>query len=129
MDFGDQYLTYKEYKSIGGNIEEAPFNLLEFDVRKRINKRTFNRLVNDYDLYDDVKICVFKMIDVLNKYQPLETQNKTIASENTDGYSVSYRKLEESDIRAKDKELEEMIETYLADIVINNIPVLYVGVD
>ena len=46
MEFTGQYLTYQEYLALGGTLEEMPFNLLEFDARKRIDKRTLERLVN-----------------------------------------------------------------------------------
>ena len=29
MEFKGQYLTYNEYKSLGGNLNQTPFNLLE----------------------------------------------------------------------------------------------------
>ena len=39
MEFNGQYLTYTEYKQLGGTIPiELPFNLLEFNARKCIDK-------------------------------------------------------------------------------------------
>ena len=46
MEIEGQYLTYEEYKSLGGTLDLMPFNLLEFEARKEIDKRTFGRLVN-----------------------------------------------------------------------------------
>ena len=37
MTFEGQYLTYKEYTDLGGSqIGEMPFNLLEFEARRKI---------------------------------------------------------------------------------------------
>lgn len=129
MEFKGQYLLYEEYKELGGTLEQVPFNLLEYDVRKKIDQRTFGRLINVDSIPEKVKMCVFKMVDIEDKYQPLETQNKTVASENTDGYSISYRNLETSDIEAKSKELDSVISEYLSNVNINDVPVLYRGLD
>ena len=45
MEFKGQYLTYQEYKALGGTLDEMPFNLLEFNARKKIDERTFGRLI------------------------------------------------------------------------------------
>lgn len=129
MDFKKQYLTYTEYRELSGTLNQVPFNLLEYDARKKLDERTFGRLINLETIPFEVKMCVFKMMDTLQKYKVLEEQDKSIASENTDGYSISYRKLETSDIEAKNDELEGIMRTYLSNIVVNNTPVLYLGVD
>ena len=46
MEFSEQYLNYEEYKSLGGTLDIMPFNILEFESRKRIDERTQNRLKN-----------------------------------------------------------------------------------
>lgn len=128
MDFKGQYLRHDEYKALGGTLDMVPFNLLEYDVRKKIDERTQNRMKNIPKICEEVKMCVFKMVGIEEKYQPLETQNKMIASVNTDGYNETYRKLEMSDISTKNQELEETMRTYLSNVVIDGTPVLFLGV-
>lgn len=131
MNFKGQYLIHDEYVDLGGTLKEVPFNLLEYDVRKMIDERTFGRLINinRKELPQDVKVCVFKMIEIKEKYQSLKSQNKAIVSENIDGYSVTYRKQEESDIKAENRELQDVMKSYLSNVIINNIPILYLGVE
>lgn len=129
MEFKGQYLTYQEYKALGGTLDEMPFNLLEFDARKRIDKRTFERLVDKGQEYQEVKLCVYNMITTLNSYSSYDTQNKAISSENTDGYSISYGTPQKSITEAKNSELEDIINSYLANVIIDNVPVLYRGAD
>ena len=129
MEFEGQYLTYQEYKALGGTLDEMPFNLLEFNARKKIDERTFGRLVNKGQKYQEVKLCVYNMITTLNSYSSYDTQNKAISSESTDGYSVSYGTPQKSITEAKNSELEDIMNSYLANIVIDNIPVLYRGAD
>ena len=47
MEFKGQYLSYNEYKALGGEtLDQMPFNLLEFEARRKIDSRTQNRLKN-----------------------------------------------------------------------------------
>lgn len=64
MDFSGQYLTYNEYKALGGKLDQAPFNLLEYDVRKEIDKQTLERLVNLEKQREEVKMCVWELINL-----------------------------------------------------------------
>lgn len=129
MEFEGQYLTYQEYLALGGTLEEMPFNLLEFNARKKIDERTFGRLINKGQEYKEVKLCVYNMITTLNSYSSYDTQNKAISSESTDGYSISYGTPQKSTTEAKNSELEDVMNSYLANIVIDNVPVLYRGAD
>ena len=50
MEFSGQYLTYDEYKELGGNLDQTPFNLLEFESRRIIDSKTQQRLKNVKEL-------------------------------------------------------------------------------
>lgn len=129
MEFEGQYLTYQEYKALGGTLDEMPFNLLEYNARKKIDERTFGRLVDKGQEYQEVKLCVYNMITTLNSYSSYGTQNKAISSESTDGYSISYGTPQKSITEAKNSELEDIMNSYLANIAIGNVPTLYRGAD
>lgn len=129
MEFKGQYLTYQEYKALGGTLDEMPFNLLEFNARKKIDERTFGRLVDKGQEYQEVKLCVYNMITILNSYSSYDTQNKAISSESTDGYSISYGTPQKSTTEAKNSELEDIIDTYLSNLIVDDVPVLYRGAD
>ena len=132
MEFDGQYLTYDEYKALGGSLYITPFNILEFEARRKIDERTFGRLKGIDNIPVEVKMCVYALINTLNSYSMDSTssRNKNIASESTDGYSVSYasgiqvREIVES----KSVELNDIIMTYLLGVVVNNQHILYVGV-
>ena len=129
MEFEGQYLTYQEYKALGGTLDEMPFNLLEFNARKKIDERTFGRLVDKGQEYKEVKLCIYNMIITLNSYSSYDMQNKAVSSESTDGYSISYGTPAKTVIENKNSELEDVINSYLANVVIDNVPVLYRGAD
>lgn len=129
MEFKGQYLTYQEYKALGGTLDEMPFNLLEFNARMKIDERTFGRLVDKGQEYKEVKLCVYNMITTLNSYSSYDTQNKAISSETTDGYSISYGTPQKSTTEAKNSELEDIIDTYLSNLIVDDVRVLYRGAD
>ena len=78
---------------------------------------------------EEVKLCVYNMITTLNSYSSYDTQNKAISSESTDGYSISYGTPQKSVTEAKNSELEDIIDTYLSNLIVDDVPVLYRGAD
>lgn len=128
MEFTGQYLTYEEYSSLGGSsIPEMPFNLLEYNARKEIDKYTFGRLIGISEIPQEVKLCEFELIKMLESYESLNQQNKGIKSENIDGYSVTYSGVENNVTSAKNSQIKDIIVTYLSETIVNNEYVLYIG--
>ena len=132
MEFNGQYLEYDEYLELGGSLAETPFNILEFEARRKIDERTFGRLKGIENIPIEVKMCVYALINTLNSYSMDSTssRNKNIASESTDGYSVSYASGSQvrEIVESKSVELNDIIMTYLLGVVVNNQHILYVGV-
>lgn len=134
MTFEGQYLTKQEYLDLGGSaIEDMPFNLLEFEARRRIDNETFNRLVGQQEIPQEVKICEYELINTIKGYIGDNNTNATngnVASESTDGYSISYITSDKiSDVvKSRETELTNIIRTYLLGIVYNNEHLMYCGV-
>lgn len=130
MEFIKQYLTYEEYRSLGGTLEETPFKILELEARKNIDKYTFGRLQKLESQIDEVKVCMYKLIGLGDTYAKYDSQNKAVASETTDGYSVSYGQATENITKAKTSEIKSTIRTYLAECRLEDgTPYLYCGVE
>ena len=99
------YLTYEDYQTMGGTLDEAAFGDMEFEAASVIDWHTFGRLRDeDYaTLSDDVKKCVFRLIQLIQEQQALslagtggddETNvSAAVASQSNDGVSVSYNVL------------------------------------
>ena len=133
MTFEGQYLTYAEYQVLGGSaIGEMPFNLLEFEARKQIDLRTQNRLVNEETIPQEVKLCVFHLINKIKGYEEATSSiGGNIASENTDGYSISYitaDKKQDLD-KTKNRELNDIILSDLYGVIVNGTHIVYCGVN
>ena len=132
MTFEGQYLTYAEYQELGGSaIGNMPFNLLEFEARRQIDIRTFNRLKDSEEIPQEVKLCMYNLINTISNYAySKEKASGNISSESTDGYSISYITSDKiSDIvKSQNDEINNVIKTYLLGIIYNGEHLLYCGV-
>ena len=132
MDFSEQYLNYNEYRLLGGTLDQTPFNLLEYEARRKIDERTFGRLKGIEKIPQEVKMCTYALINTLQSYSidSTSSRNKNIASENTDGYSVSYASGSQVQeiVKAKSVELNDIIKSYLFGVIVNDEHILYLGV-
>lgn len=127
MDFKGQYLTYQEYKGLGGTLDLTPFNVLEFEARRRIDELTYNRLVGGENIPDEVKMCEFAIINkVLKAYDEEIGRGKT--SESVGSYSVSYNSDIKKLVEDKKIEIQDIISTDLFGVVYNGEHILYGGV-
>ena len=130
MEFSGKYLTYDEYLELGGTLPEMSFYLLEYEVSRKIDVRTFGRLIDLEEIPLEVKMCEFNMINRLQTYADTLNNTGNVASENTDGYSVSYLTSDKANdiAKSKDEELDGIIRDYLLNVIVNGEHLLYVGV-
>lgn len=124
MEKDKQYLSYREYKGMGGNLDLTPFNLIEFEARRRIDLKTHNRLVGINQIPYEVKMCMYKMIDTIKSYNDI---GRGKSSETVGSYSVSYTDVEKT-INDKSKEIDDIILNSLYGVIVNNEHILYCGV-
>lgn len=131
MEFSGQYLTYNEYRALGGTLTEMPFNLLEFEARKQIDLRTQKRLVELVNIPQEVKLCDYHLINKIEKYiNTINEATGNVKSESIDGYSISYGTANEisSIVSSKNVELDDIIMTDLFGVIVNNEHIIYNGV-
>ena len=127
MEFNNQYLTYEEYKSLGGTLGEMPFNILELKAQQIINERTQNRLKDVEKMPQEVKICVYDLINTMNKYNlSNNSTSSNVSSENIDGYSVTYKSGTEMTTEQK-AQYEDIMLTDLYGVIVNGEAILYLG--
>lgn len=131
MEFSGQYLTYNEYKALGGSLDITPFNLLEYEARRIIDSRTQQRLNRVENIPQEVKVCAFSLINLLNSYATESQTNKNISSESVGSYSVSYAtgtQIQEI-VKSKNVELTDVVLTYLTGVIVNGEHLVYLGVN
>ncbi len=131
MTFEGQYLTKQEYLDLGGSaIDDMPFNLLEFEARRMIDIKTFNRLKDAEEILQEVKLCEYELINKIRSYIDTSNTIGNVSSENIDGYSVSYVTSDRISevVKSKKSELDDIIRTYLLMVTYNDEHLMYCGV-
>lgn len=132
MTFENQYLTYSEYQELGGQqIGETPFNLLEYEARKQIDLRTHRRLVNLDIIPDEVKMCMFHLINKIESYNTTIQGAGNVANEQIDGYSIGYITSTQIGeiIASKNVEIQDIIVNDLYGVIVNNEHLIFAGVE
>lgn len=122
------YLTYDEYVDMGGTLDEALFNDLRLDAQGYIDWYTFNRLWDETDIPERVKICMYQLIKLCEAKMNILTPdvsganginvNAQVMRESNDGVSVEYSVLHADVMFDKNsKEISECIERYLSGVM------------
>lgn len=97
------YLTYEEYVSNGGTVEESAFPVLERRARARLDYWTQDR-IEEAD--DDIRLCMTLIVDAMDSAQKSSQGGGPVSSFSNDGVSVSF------DNRAVKTEEEAMASVY-----------------
>ena len=99
------YLTYDDYKRMGGTLDEINFERFEFQAEAQINYATFSRLKGNTVIPEEVKKLTHYLIDLMEKKAAAFSLGKGssdtatyITSQSNDGVSVSYNGLNPSDL-------------------------------
>lgn len=119
------YLTYEEYTNMGGTLDSTAFVNYEAESEMWVNWYTFNRLKTLQTFPDELKKCIFRLIDLAKAHADLingvSNSNGTagIASQSNDGVSISYNTISASEAFAslnntsKGNVIESTIRLYL----------------
>jgi len=121
------YLTYEEYTEMGGTLDSTAFANYEAESEMWVNWYTFNRLKTLESFPDELKRCVFKLIDLAKAHADLiagvsNAGGAGIASQSNDGVSISYNTISASEAfaslnnTAKGNLIESTIRLYLTGL-------------
>jgi hypothetical protein len=106
-----RYLSYAEYRNLGGNLDVAAFTRQIFRAEKKVDRQTFGRLLNADEISVTVKACLSRLVDYMNLTDGAENDGKKVAAVSNDGVSVTYAAAPtQSEITAKE---EAIIYEYL----------------
>ena len=122
MEIKGQYLTYQDYKALGGTLDLTPFNLLEFEARKEVDDCTYGRLKKLDTQIEDVKLCIMALMNKIQKYNKIDNGK---SSESVGSYSVTYNKPVSKEEK---QERRGIISSYLSECKLEDgTPYLYRG--
>lgn len=124
-----QYLTYDEYLSYGGTLDETAFKMAEFKARSRIDWMTLARVQNMKEVPFEVKMAMMCIMQVDSKYSAdAQASSALVSSFSTDGYSESYGGASEQSRSAQtqlNNEVGKMLFGVLDD---SGVPLIYKGI-
>lgn len=124
----DMYLTFDEYKGLGGTVDAAAWPPLECACRKRIDRLTDSRVQNMAEIPRAVKLCVFALAQMESVVGAVaQVTSPTVTSFNTDGYTENHGNVPDADAAAKQMNAiaVDMLYGELDDY---GVPLLYRGV-
>lgn len=124
------YLTYSEYQTYGGKLDETTFSDLAFEASGIIDWYTFRRLVNDETVSENVKRLMYHLIgnlELRNKAMTLGQETSTsetettssgvVQSQSNDGFSVQFNVVSAKDIASSmtmtSPQMKSLVESYL----------------
>lgn len=122
------YLTYNEYKGMGGTQKTAQFTLHELKAEKLIDRFTHGRIRDETPTREAVKNCVYELIMIMEADE-LATgfSGREIVSQSNDGVSVTYSAEYGGSALAR---YGAAIRIWLTgEISTNGVALLYAGVD
>lgn len=123
------YLTYEDYKMLGGTLDVGPFNNFEFQAESIIDWYTFDRLKNETEYPPELQRCMFMLLSVIaqknaamsvNSESDLTAENAIarITEQSNDGVSVKYATLSPFNlVNFCDQEIDSIVKTCLRSAV------------
>lgn len=121
-----EYITYDEYKEIGGVLDSAAFSRYSVRAFARITKETHNRIVNMHNIPFEVKHLCRDLIEYMHNNV---TSDKTVvsASQSQGGASESESYMQKT-VADIDNDIDSMIYDYLAAVTDDNgVSLIYRG--
>lgn len=102
----DKYLTYNEFLSLGGMIDELNFNYYELTARKKLDYITSNRIK---EVTDDIKFCMVKIINYYYNRQSGIPNSDDIQSFKNDEVSITYKTITGESRTSEERLIDEII--------------------
>lgn len=108
------YLTYDEYKELGGTADQPSFSNLELQARYKLDYWTMNRIAEPDE---GVKLCMTLLINVLAEVQNGESD---VSSFSNDGVSVTLANAKTDEQKMNDvySRVVEMLPVELVSVVV-----------
>lgn len=109
------YLTYSEYTTMGGTLDQNTFEEYEYEASCNIDWYTFNRLQDVTPIDEKVKKCDYYLIKLAEQKSGLVNGGAIgVASESNDGVSVNYNVISANEaFTILEKEVGQTIKKYL----------------
>lgn len=114
-------ITYERYRELGGNLDDAAFNLYCYEAERKVHSATHGRIKR---ITEPVERCIVRLTELLSAS---DIAKDKIASWSNDGVSQSIKAVSQEEYETK---AENIILEYLSkETDERGVPLLYLGVD
>ena len=122
------YLTYEQFQTMGGTLDETLFNDYEFEAESLVDWYTFNRLQDEEEYPEKLPRLMYHLISLIKlKAESMSSGNedtsssnsggRSIASQSNDGVSTSYNVIPASElVKTVKEEMVQAINQYLQGV-------------
>ena len=124
------YLSYANYRNMGGTLDETTFNDFEFEAETTVNWFTFDRLkkFSPENYPEALARCMYHLIQLIQNKATLEMTYPAgsgsdsgislgVASWSNDGVSQSFNVLSAKDLLdSTEKVMEQTVSRYLSSV-------------
>ena len=110
------YLSYSEYKELGGTMNEATFNKNEFEIENKIDYLTNGRIKNLSQVPQAVKMLCFRLGTSFWEKVDIDAPNNLTSYSNgieSFGYANTTASSQSSSISVIDKQINNLVAEYL----------------
>lgn len=123
------YLSYGDYQSMGGMLEEAAFNRMEAKAERLIDRATHARLQSSYSVPNSVAYCTYSLISAIQADESLggAAAGREVSSMSNDGVSVSFSAT--GGVRASARYMAIIHDWLDGEITEDGVHLLYAGCD
>ena len=108
------YITYEEYKNLGGECSEKSFPLLQFDCERKMDYITFGRLskmINKNEIVpESVKMLEVKLVNIENSSSGTSQQTSGLTSYSNGIESFGFDTSKDSEVLLLDKFSDLMLQ-------------------
>lgn len=119
------YLTFEEYKGMGGTVDENAFKRGEMRASALITRMTHGRILNESPVRECVKYAAFDLVSAIVSDMQMGADGCDVASMSNDGVSITFATATSSARR-----YAQIVRSYLdCQLDANGTPLLYAGVD
>lgn len=116
------YITYEQYRDLGGGLDEAAFNIYGYEAEAKVNAKTHGR-IDPQNVTEPVKRCIARLASIMAQ---ADISTDKVTSWSNDGVSES---IKDVSVQEYNDKMDGIIRDYLANEVdANGVPLLYLGV-
>jgi hypothetical protein len=106
------YLTYQDYKELGGTLDESTFSLYERQAQRYLDSFTFNRCQQLDVIPNEVREVLVEFIKQMNSMDNQKKEGDTVTQYSNGVESFTYSLKTETEVK---KELQEIALSWLPD--------------